>query len=164
MMAHIQGRNMYVVVHYILLQIVILLCSWLYVCIDIYTLELCIIDLTQQGWHTLRPDSALPKPYILLAQYIYLFCTTLTLAGDCIKRLFFVIQTRWILWGIKHFVNFLTNFRFLKLNYCHFTLLSSRYERGTYRNVPSNGIQTRSFCCDRVIRSLWSRGHKLYTQ
>jgi len=64
----------------------------------------------------------------------------------------------------KHFVNFLTNFRFLRLNNCHFTLLCSRYERGTYRNVPSNGIQTRSFCSDRVTRTLWSRGHKLYTQ
>ena len=28
--------------------------SWLYVYIDIYTLQLCIIDLTQRGCHTLR--------------------------------------------------------------------------------------------------------------
>jgi hypothetical protein len=28
--------------------------SWLYVYVDIYTLQLCIIDLTQQGCHTLR--------------------------------------------------------------------------------------------------------------
>ena len=30
-----------------------------YVYIDIYTLQLCIIDLTQQGWHTLRLPSIL---------------------------------------------------------------------------------------------------------
>jgi len=34
---------LYVGVSYILLQTVILLCSWLYVCIDIYMLQLCII-------------------------------------------------------------------------------------------------------------------------
>ena len=44
----------HVVVYYILLLIVILLCSWLYAYIDICTLQVCIIDLTQRGWHTLR--------------------------------------------------------------------------------------------------------------
>jgi len=44
----------HVVVSYILLLIVILLCSWLRIYIDIYTLQLCIIDLTQRGWHRLR--------------------------------------------------------------------------------------------------------------
>jgi len=34
----------HVVIYYILLLIVILLCSWLYVYIDIYTLQLCIIQ------------------------------------------------------------------------------------------------------------------------
>ena len=47
-------RPKHVVVYYILLLIVILLCSLLYAYIDIYTLQLCIIDLTQRGWHTLR--------------------------------------------------------------------------------------------------------------
>ena len=46
----------HVVVYNILLLTVILLCSWLYVYIDIYTPQLCtrIIDLTQRGWCTLR--------------------------------------------------------------------------------------------------------------
>ena len=44
----------HVVVYYTLLLIVILLCSWLYVYIDIYTLQLCVTDLTQRGWHNLR--------------------------------------------------------------------------------------------------------------
>ena len=46
--------------YYILLVNVILLCLRLYVYIDIYTLQLCIIDLTQRGWHTLRFTLALP--------------------------------------------------------------------------------------------------------
>ena len=44
----------HVFVYYISLLTVILLCSWLYMYIDIYTLQLCITDLTQQGWHTSR--------------------------------------------------------------------------------------------------------------
>ena len=43
MMAYIQGRNMYLYITFCQL-IVILLCSWLYVYIDIYTLQLCIIE------------------------------------------------------------------------------------------------------------------------
>jgi len=44
----------HVVVYYISLLTVILLCSWVYVYIDIYTLQLCVTDLTQRGWHTLK--------------------------------------------------------------------------------------------------------------
>jgi len=44
----------HVVVYYISLVIVILLCSWLYVYIDIHTPQLCVTNLTQRWWHTLR--------------------------------------------------------------------------------------------------------------
>jgi len=65
-------RPKHIVVYYILLLILILLCSWLYVYIDIYTLLLCIIDLTQRGWHTLRLlDSNLT---IVLFVVVYTVC------------------------------------------------------------------------------------------
>jgi len=54
MMAYIQTETCSCILYYISLLTVILLWSWLYVYIDIYTLQLCIIDLTQRGWHTLR--------------------------------------------------------------------------------------------------------------
>ena len=38
----------HVVLYYILLLIVILLCSWLYVYIDTYKLQLCIIEVTEE--------------------------------------------------------------------------------------------------------------------
>ena len=48
-------RPKHVVAYYILLLIIYNCCVlWLYVCIEIYTLQLYIIDLTQQGCHTLR--------------------------------------------------------------------------------------------------------------
>ena len=54
MMAYTQGRK-HVVAYYILLLIIYNCCVlWLYVCIEIYTLQLYIIDLTQRGCHTLR--------------------------------------------------------------------------------------------------------------
>ena len=51
----------HVVLYYILLQIVILLCSWLhvYIYIYIYTSQFCVNDLAQQRWHTLRLSSYL---------------------------------------------------------------------------------------------------------
>ena len=55
-MMHGNTKLKNVVVYYISLLTVILLCSWLYVYIDIHTLQLCIIDLTQQRWQTLRID------------------------------------------------------------------------------------------------------------
>ena len=57
----------HVVAYYILLLIIYNCVLWQYVCIEIYTLQLYIIDLTQRGCHTLSDSTLLGRAWSCLS-------------------------------------------------------------------------------------------------